>query len=101
MAGGKKAAGAFERIRTSIGLENALVMDPRRYQLWVDAESQQAYFNLLGPSSGEVGQPIIVDRVDASAFAGSHQVDWPAPSLTMCPGPTSRAICRHAADRTI
>jgi hypothetical protein len=56
---GKRAAAAFKDIRTSIALENALVMDPSRYQLWVDAESEQAYFSLLGPSSGEGRHPII------------------------------------------
>ena len=59
-AGLSELATAFEKVRTTVALENALTMDSRQYQIWVDAGSEQAYFNLLGPSSGEGGHPIIV-----------------------------------------
>jgi hypothetical protein len=55
-----KIAAAFERLHPPIALENALVLDPRQYQLWLDAGSQQVYMNLLGASSGESRYPVIV-----------------------------------------
>jgi hypothetical protein len=54
-----KIATAFEKLRPVIALENAMVIDPRQYQLWIDAGSQQIYFNLLGPSSGQGNHALI------------------------------------------
>lgn len=50
----------FSGLQLSPVLENGMILDPIQYQVWVDAGSQQASFNLLGPSSGEGGHPLIV-----------------------------------------
>lgn len=55
-----KIEAAFANLRTPITFENALVVDPRQYQLWVDAGSQQVYLNVLGASNGKSRLPIIV-----------------------------------------
>lgn len=55
-----KIVAEFEKLRPTIALQNALVVDPRQYQLWLDAGSQQVYLNLLGASNRESRHPIIV-----------------------------------------
>lgn len=54
-----RIAARFEKLRTNIALENALFLDSKRYQLWVDADAQRAQWDLLGASSGESRHPII------------------------------------------
>jgi hypothetical protein len=54
-----RIARSFERLRTRIEVKNALILDPRQYQLWIDAGSQESYFRLLGPPSGAAMHPII------------------------------------------
>jgi hypothetical protein len=56
----KKIAMEFERVRAHVVLRNALVLDPRQYQLWVNAGPQQEYSSLLGPANGKGRHPIIV-----------------------------------------
>lgn len=55
----RKIVAAFEAIRTNVVVQNALVVDPQAYQLWIDGGSQRVYFSLLGPSSGGGAHPII------------------------------------------
>jgi hypothetical protein len=73
-----KIAAAFAKLRTPIAFENALVLDPRQYQLWLDAGSQQVYLNVLGASNGGSRHPIIVWIEETQqrlqkAIAQSHQ----------------------------
>jgi hypothetical protein len=56
----KKMVAAFAKVRSAIALENEMVLDSRRYQVWVDAYSQQLYVSLLGPSNGMGRHPIIL-----------------------------------------
>lgn len=62
-----RLAATFESMRPSVGIENVMVLDPRIYQLWVDAGSQQVYSNLLGPSNGAGRHPMIRWIEDALA----------------------------------
>jgi hypothetical protein len=55
----------FESLRMEVAIENMLVLDPRQYELWVDAGSQQLQVNLLGASSGETKHPVIQWMEDA------------------------------------
>lgn len=48
-----RLAKTFEALRPLVAVENVMVLDPRQYQVWIDAGSQQVFFNLLGPSSGD------------------------------------------------
>jgi hypothetical protein len=50
-------AAAFENLRTPVVLENVMMLDASRYELWVDAGSQQVYYRLFGGSGAT--HPII------------------------------------------
>jgi hypothetical protein len=46
---------AFAKLRMPFSFENALVVDPRQYQLWVDAGSQQLYLMCQGHRTARAG----------------------------------------------
>lgn len=55
----RDVAARFEKAPLNAGIENVLVLDSQRYEIWINGGAQKIYATLLGPSGGKTGDPFL------------------------------------------